>query len=127
MGNWHPIRFDFILRKAFMKKHKIKNFTKGWFIGDFEPSLLQTKHFEVGVKYYKAGDTEDCHMHKTATEYTVIVKGKIMMFNKVFKKGDIIEVEPNEYTDFVALKDTITLVVKTPSVKGDKYLVEINK
>lgn len=27
--------------------------TKGWFVGDFEPSILKTKNCEVGVKSYK--------------------------------------------------------------------------
>lgn len=105
-----------------MKKHKLKKFTKGWFIGDFEPSLLSTKDFEIAVKNYSAGDSEEIHYHKKATEFTVVVKGKIMMFDKIFKKGDIIEVNPEEKTAFFAITDCITLVIKTPSVKGDKYI-----
>ena len=36
--------------------------------------------------------------------------------------GDIIMIEPGEATDFEALSDVTTVVVKTPSVAGDKYL-----
>jgi hypothetical protein len=33
-----------------------------------------------------------------------------------------VTIEPGEATDFTALTDTTTVVVKMPSVKGDKYL-----
>jgi mannose-6-phosphate isomerase-like protein (cupin superfamily) len=94
----------------------------GWFIGDFYPSLLNTDKFEVAVKRYKKGEWESSHAHKVATEYTVIVSGKVRMNNEIFMKDSIIVISPNEYTDFEALEDTDTLVIKTPSVKGDKYL-----
>ena len=40
-----------------MKKN-VSDFTKGWFIGNFEPSLLKSKDFEVAIKEYKAGTVE---------------------------------------------------------------------
>jgi hypothetical protein len=42
---------------------------------------------------------------------------------RVFAAGDIVVVKPGEATDFEALTDTTTTVVKLPSAKGDKYLV----
>ena len=36
--------------------------------------------------------------------------------------GDIAMVEPGEATDFVALTDAVTVVVKMPSAMGDEYL-----
>ena len=106
-----------------MKKHQLDNMLGGWFIGDFEPSLLASSDFEVAVKYYQAGDFEASHVHKIAKEFTVIVEGEVKMNNLIYKSGDIVQVEPGEYTDFEALTQTITGVVKTPSVKNDKYLL----
>jgi quercetin dioxygenase-like cupin family protein len=98
---------------------------KGWFIGNFEPSLLKTDQFEIACKYYQKGDYEDSHVHKIGTEYTVIAQGTVEMNGIQYKKGDIIIIEPNEYTDFKVLEDnTITIVVKVPCVKGDKYIKE---
>ena len=105
-----------------MQIHKLDNFIKGWFVGDFEPSLVPTKDFEVAIKYYKAGDKETAHHHKIAIEYTAIAKGRVTMNGNEFKEGDIIEIAPGETTDFVVLEDTVTVVVKLPSVKDDKYL-----
>mgnify|MGYP000901817991 FL=1 len=106
-----------------MEKYNISQFTKGWFLGNFEPSLDATNNFEIAVKYYKFGDYEERHYHEIATEYTVIVKGKVLMNNELFEEGDIIVIQPGESTDFRSLDDTITTVIKTPSIKNDKYNV----
>lgn len=105
-----------------MKKYNLKDFDKGWFIGNFSPTLLNTEEFEVAIKYYKKGDYEERHYHKKSVEYTIIVKGKVKMFDTIFKKGDIIEVNPYDKTSFTALSNTITAVIKTPSVKNDKFI-----
>ena len=41
-----------------------------------------------------------------------------------YKANDIIVIEKGEATDFKVLSDTITVVVKTPSVPSDKYIAE---
>jgi quercetin dioxygenase-like cupin family protein len=46
------------------------------------------------------------------------------MFKQEWGAGDIIVIDPNESTAFEALEDTLTVVVKTPSVAGDKYILE---
>ena len=106
-----------------MTGHKVNEFIGGWFIGDFDPVLHKTSAYEVAVKYYKKGDKEPRHFHKLADEYTVIVKGKVRMNDRVFEEGSIILIEKEESTDFEVLEDTATVVVKTRSVQGDKYIV----
>ena len=44
------------------------------------------------------------------------------MNSKEHSSGEIIEISPGESTDFKAITDVKTLVVKIPSVKNDKYL-----
>ena len=39
----------------------------------------------------------------------------------VYEKDSIIQINENEKTDFECLEDSITVVVKTSSIKGDKY------
>lgn len=94
----------------------------GWFIGDFEPSCLLTKECEVAHKKYKRGGSEQRHVHKIANEITLIASGKVLMNGKEYGEGDIVHISPGESTDFKALTDASTVVVKIPSVKGDKYL-----
>lgn len=105
-----------------MKVNNLENMFKGWFVGNFEPSLLKTNEVEVGVKEYVKGDREASHHHKIATEITVIVSGKVKMNDVIYNKGDIVVIEPNESTDFFALEDTVTAVVKLPGANNDKYI-----
>ena len=105
-----------------MNTGKLQDMFKGWFVGDFNPSLLRTDACEVAVKSYKAGDSEELHHHKVATEVTLILFGRVRMCGKEWGEGDIIVLEPGEATDFVALTDAVNVVVKTPGAKNDKYL-----
>lgn len=106
-----------------MKIAKLDDMIKGWFIGNFEPSLCKTNDVEVAVKKYNKGDYEDKHYHKIATEYTLIISGRVRMNNKEYKNGDIIIMEPYETTDFECLEDnTISVVVKLPGANNDKYI-----
>lgn len=108
-----------------MKTVKLENMIKGWFVGNFEPTLIKTNDVEVAVKSYKKNDYEDTHYHKIATEITVIVSGKVQMNDTIYTEGDIIVIEPNEATNFKALEDTVCSVVKYPGASNDKYLGEV--
>ena len=107
-----------------MKKHKIASFTKGWFIGDFSPSLLSTKDFETAMKVYQAGDKEGRHVHKVAREYTIIGTGRFRMNDVILEAGDIMELSPGEASDFECLESGVTFVVKSPSAPYDKEMVK---
>lgn len=104
-----------------MKVAKLNDMVKGWFIGNFDPTLIKTNDVEVAVKEYKKGDYEEKHYHKVATEITVVVSGRVKMNGIVYSKGDILILEPNEVTDFEALEDTVNTVVKFPGARDDKY------
>ena len=104
-----------------MKIFNESDMIRGWFIGNFNPTAFNTKNCEVALKRYKAGDKESEHVHKIATEITLIVHGTIIMNSQEFKKGSIIVLDPEESADFKAVEDTITVVFKSPSIQGDKY------
>lgn len=106
-----------------MDVYRLDDMIKGWFVGDFEPTAVRTQACEVSVKRYSAGTKEEAHVHKVAIELTMIVSGRVRMNGREFETGDIVVMNPGEAGDFEALTDTITTVVKLPSVKGDKYLV----
>lgn len=105
-----------------MKKYSLFEMTKGWFVGDFSPTVLKTQAVEVGVKQYQGGDYEVRHHHKIAAEITVIVTGKVRMNGELYQAGDILLIEPGESTDFEVLEDAITVVVKYPGAPNDKYM-----
>lgn len=107
-----------------MEIKKLEDMVKGWFIGAFEPTMHFTTDVEVAVKEYKAGDYEGFHHHKIATEFTVILDGEAEMSGKHLSSGNIIKIEPNQSTDFKALTDLKTVVVKIPGATNDKYIDE---
>ena len=106
-----------------MKVQHLDDMVRGWFVGNFEPTLYKTNDCEVAVKNYRAGEYEKKHYHKVATEITVIVKGRVKMFDREFSEGDIIVVEPGDATDFTALTDATNVVVKLPGANDDKYVL----
>ena len=105
-----------------MEKFNLSDMIGGWFIGNFEPSLFKTNEVEVAVKNYKKGDFENSHYHKIATEFTVIINGEVEMNGSNYKSGEIIKIAPNIATDFKALTDVTTVVIKLPGASNDKYL-----
>lgn len=104
-----------------MTRFRLDDMTKGWFVGDFAPTVLRTQAAEVAVKTYRAGDREDRHHHRVAAELTLILSGEVRMNGTGYATGDIVRIEPGESTDFEAVTDVVTVVVKVPSVAGDKY------
>ncbi len=104
-----------------MEKYNIEKFKKGWFIGDFIPSLFQTNLFEAALKQYNKGQKEDKHYHKIATEFTLVVTGKIKINDVEVNANEVIKIEPNEWAEFEALEDSSTVVIKIPSLSTDKY------
>lgn len=106
-----------------MDINKLDDMIGGWFIGNFNPSLYKTNDVEVAVKSYKAGEKEAAHYHKIATEYTVIIKGSVKMNGEEYNAGSILTIHPLESTDFHAITDVITAVVKIPGASNDKYKI----
>jgi hypothetical protein len=104
-----------------MKVHQLDDMTKGWFVGQFSPTLVSTTEVEIAVKNYKAGEYEPIHHHKIATEITVITAGTVRMNGIEYSAGAIIVLEPNDASDFLAISDVTSTVVKIPGAPNDKY------
>ncbi len=105
------------------QKFSLSEMVRGWFIGDFDPSVIRTPDFEVAVQNFSAGEKETKHVHKIATEVTVIVSGECTMNEVDYSSGDIVLISPGSPNQFSAITDVVTVVVKIPSLAGDKYLL----
>ena len=106
-----------------MKTYKLKDMFRGWFIGDFEPSVLRTKGFEVGVLKHKKGEKWPEHYHKDSIEYNVLIEGKEIIQGVELNPGDIFVLDKMEIADPEFLEDCTILVVRVPSLPEDKYEV----
>jgi len=47
-----------------MIRDDLKNMFRGWFVGNFEPSIYKTDQFEVGVLFHSKGEKWPNHFHK---------------------------------------------------------------
>ena len=107
-----------------MRLYELSTMERGWFVGDFKPVALRTEACEVAVKRYKAGTQDEPHIHRIATEVTLLLSGEARVNGVKVKKGTIFVIDAGEATTFEALSDTETVVVKLPSISNDKYPVE---
>lgn len=107
-----------------MRVGKLKKTKKGWFIGDYPNAAFRAKAFEAALKIEKAGEHVARHLHRIATEITLVVQGRVRFNHRIFRRGDIIVLKPGEAADYTVLEDAITVIIKVPCVKKDKYYVE---
>jgi len=101
---------------------------KGWLIGSFlkKNNPCFTEAVEVGWKELDTKTKIAKHIHKLATEITVIIKGSTTEIingqQLVLKAGNYVIIHPFTPAETLhAEEGTIVLVIKTPSVPGDKY------
>lgn len=106
-----------------MKIVKQNYWPGGWFVGNFEPSILKTELFEICFKQHPKGEKWPPHYHKLATEYNYLLHGKMCVQNEILNAGDVFVIEKNEIADPTFLEDCELIVVKVPSVLNDKYNV----
>lgn len=108
-----------------MKENNINNYTRGWIVGSFAPSLCKTDTHELGIKYYKLGDKEAAHKHNLSDEITIIAYGVVKINGKEYKEGDIIVQEKGDSADFEVLSEKAITVVYRPdgSFPNDKIFV----
>ena len=105
-----------------MKIDSILNYKNGWIVGDFMPSLINSKEFDIGIINIEKGFIGDGHFHLIHTEYNIIIKGQILIHNYgVLSNGDIFIYEPKDKSKLEFLEDTTILVIKSPATKNDKY------
>ena len=89
---------------------------------NFLPRRWRLKPQRLESNLYVAGEKEDRHYHKVATEVTLILSGRVRMNGTEHGSGEIVVIEPMESTDFEALEDTTTVMVKVPGALNDKYM-----
>lgn len=111
----------------------VKDFseTKGYFVGQFMQErgfpLLATEEVEIAWKVLPSDFGEGTpHFHKRGVEINIVVSGsyKVCVGEEEIqlRKGDFLIVYPEtRLRNISAQEGTELIVVKAPSVSGDKY------
>ena len=107
-----------------MQKHRIEDFKGGWFVGNFTPTSYATDQFEVCFKKHEKGEAWPTHYHKKSHEINLLVRGSMQIQDQILVAVDVFIFAPYEIADPVFLEDCEVLIVKTPSVPGDKYEIK---
>lgn len=105
-----------------MEIYELENYIGGWFIGDFDPSVFKTNQFEVCYKFHKKREVWPAHKHEKVTEINYLIRGKMLIQNTTLIAGDIFVLNPGEIADPNFLEDCELIVVKVPSIPGDKVI-----
>lgn len=103
-----------------MKKFKSKDFIRGWIIGDFTPSIIKTKNFEVCYRTEVPSKIQP-HYHKKGEEITIVLRGESIINNESMISGDIFVLYPNEIVQGEIIKETEIIVIRPYSDTKDKY------
>ena len=104
-----------------MRVFDARDMVKGWFVGDFPESAYRTKVVEVAYKVHRQREYWAKHYHRVAIEVNYLIRGRMIVNGRSLKSGDIFVVNPNETAEPEFLEDCELIVVKIPSVVGDKY------
>ena len=104
---------------------KFTDMKGGWFVGDFLPTALATKDFEVSYKVHAKAEKWPVHYHRHSTEINLLVRGQMVLQGKKLMGGDIFTLEPYEIADPVFFTECEIVCVKVPSALDDKVIVEV--
>jgi len=104
-----------------MRVFDVSNFKGGWFVGDFDDTSYRTKSFEVSYKTHQAGEYWASHYHRIADEINYLISGRMEINGTILEAPCVFVIEKNEISRPVFHTDVSLIVVKTPSVPGDKY------
>ena len=104
-----------------MKIYKFEDMVGGWFVGNFKPAAYETDMCEVCYKFHEKGEKWPVHYHKLGTEINLLINGEMKMHGRTLHSGDIFVMEPWEIANPEFLTDCFVIIVKLPSIPGDKY------
>jgi hypothetical protein len=113
--------YDFLQLKLPIELNALNTMKHGWFIGDFEPNVLRTKDYEVGILQHHEGEVCPAHLYKDADEINVLLKGKMIINNIEVNAGTIFKIPKGLLTKPKFLEDCQIVCIKTVSNASDKY------
>lgn len=106
-----------------MKIFNADQFIGGWFVGDFDATAYRTKEFEVSYKTHHAGEFWESHYHDLADEINYLISGSMEIGGVQLTAPCVFVITRGEISRPVFHTDVSLIVVKTPSVPGDKHIV----
>ena len=104
-----------------MRISKLEDYHKGWFVGGFTPTAYFSTHAEVCYRIHPKGEDWPRHYHKIGVEINLLIKGSMTINDTLIHEGEVFIIDPYEITKPTYLTDCELIIIKLPSVPGDKY------
>jgi dTDP-glucose pyrophosphorylase len=117
------ILFHLNASKLINKSVDVTDYTRGWLIGDFYPSIEKNKNCEIGYLYHKKLSKWDYHYHKKSLEINIIIEGSMSINNVSYEPNDIFIINNNVISCPIFLEDCYIICIKIPSAPNDKYII----
>ena len=111
------------INKMDIKLYKIEDMFRGWFVGNFEPSVFKHAGVEVGYLLHKKGEKWQTHYHNNLIEVNLLVEGKMILNDIELNKNEIFVIDKKVIACPIFLEDCYIICIKIPSMVGDKILI----
>lgn len=102
---------------------KLSDFKRGWLIGDFTPSLIRTKDFEIGILTHKTGEKWPYHIHQFQDEFNYLITGHMSVNDLEYFSGDNFLLERCHLAVPLFFSDCKLICIKFPSIPADKKIM----
>ena len=99
------------------------DYTRGWLIGNFTPSIENNKNVELGYLFHEKKSKWDYHYHKESIEINILINGRIVINNNEYNENDLFIINKNIISCPIFQTDCELICIKIPSVPHDKYKI----
>ena len=104
-------------------KIDISQYTRGWLIGDFIPSIEINKEAEIAYLQHEKLSKWDYHYHKESIEINILVKGSEEINGIIYRENDLFIIDKNIIACPIFSDNCDIICIKIPSVPKDKYII----
>ena len=98
-------------------------YTRGWLIGDFIPSIEINKEAEIAYLQHEKLSKWDYHYHKESIEINILVKGSEEINGIIYRENDLFIIDKNIIACPIFSDNCDIICIKIPSVPKDKYII----
>jgi len=111
------------INKMDIKIYKLEDMFRGWFIGNFEPSIFKYSGVEIGYLHHKKNEKWQTHFHNNLIEVNLLVQGKMILNDIEINKNEIFVIDKKILACPIFLEDCYIMCIKIPSMVGDKIII----
>jgi hypothetical protein len=101
----------------------LENYTRGWVVGNFSPSIFNLKECEIGISSHRKNESTIPHRHNHSTEINIVLSGAILVNGQKLKSGDIFIYHKLEVSNVKFLKNSTICIIRVPSSPNDKEII----